>query len=233
MCFIHTCPCCNKEYSNLRYLSAENCKSFLTLDEPSNELAVWYRNSKMQWELECRGRKWLRCDHCCALYLHGRGKPAEHTKTKCAKWQAKIAAGKNASVAMNALSLGMGDLSLSGVDISFLTDTGSSLGTFGSEGEVVESGECNKAEVEKLEINMSGPQRDQESTRELNISKMLSAGYLGCGGMDLVLQKCLFEQVPACPLTSLMHSPAYKLTHSLAHAPSPTHSPTHHSPTQP
>ena len=141
VCFIYTCPCCKKEYCNLRCLSAEKCKG-------SPGLAVWFLNGKMQWQLECRGRKWLRCEYCCALYLWGRGKNGEHTKDKCLKWKTDNATASNAhtndqntnwkvenaaandmSLDMTGVSSGMNSLSLAG---NSLLNGGNSLLNGGS-----------------------------------------------------------------------------------------------------
>lgn len=197
VCFIYTCPCCNKEYCNLRCLSADKC-------EGSPGLAAWFLNGKMQWQLECRGRKWLRCDYCCALYLWGRGKKGEHTKDKCVKWKVENAAANDArtkdkcakwkvenaaandvALAMNVLSSGINSLSIEG---SFVTG---SLGPFGSGGEAVVSGAAESG-GNTLEIHLFG---DQTSIRHRNISKLLGAGYLRCDGMDPGMQKSIAEQV--------------------------------------
>ena len=153
VCFIYTCARCSKQYSNLRCLSADKCKVFRALTEPS--LSVWYLNSRSHWQLECRGRTWVRCDNdnCCAIYLYWRGKTGEHTKDKCVKSQAENAAANNASVTVDVLSARISTFSIS-QSFSFSFDTGS-IGPFSSSisgGGVVESGQHSKSATDMLEL---------------------------------------------------------------------------------
>ena len=184
ICFIYSCPCCHKEYSNLRCLSAKTYKNFAKLEEPSAELSVWFQNKKGQWQLECRGRKWLRCDHCCALYMYGRGKAAKHTKDRCPKWQAENAAANDrcrkwkaenaaandASISLNVVSSDLNNLTLSG---SFVTGSTLRSTSFGLEGEAVESKtvELKSVHIKTMESKMMESKAVECKTMETKMAE--------------------------------------------------------------
>ena len=92
---IYGCQVCGKQCSTLRRFDQEKDKRFKCLEPPADQPSVWYEHwfdqsrskRESQWQLNCRGRIWSRCQYCRAIFLQANGKNGDHSNQRCPVWR--------------------------------------------------------------------------------------------------------------------------------------------------